>query len=52
MKLFQASSCSWISIVVVSLMGKAPNAELDSRFEQADKIYKRAMAEMKNTQLN
>ena len=38
---------SWISIVVVSLMGKAPEAEVVQRFEQADSMYKQAMAEMK-----
>jgi sodium/proline symporter len=30
-----------ISIVVVSLLGKAPNAAVTSRFEQADEIYTR-----------
>ncbi len=38
---------SWISIVVVSLMGKAPEAEVVQRFEQADSMYKQAMAEIK-----
>ena len=38
---------SWVSIVVVSLMGKAPEAEVIQRFEQADSMYKQAMAEMK-----
>jgi sodium/proline symporter len=32
-----------ISIVVVSLLGKAPNAAVTSRFEQADEIYAREM---------
>lgn len=32
-----------ISIVVVSLLGKAPNATVTGRFEQADEIYTREM---------
>ncbi len=32
-----------ISIVVVSLLGKAPNSTVTSRFEQADEIYTREM---------
>ena len=32
--------CSWIAIVVVSLLGKAPSHEVTDRFEQADQQYK------------
>lgn len=32
-----------ISIVVVSLLGKAPNPTVTGRFEQADEIYTREM---------
>ena len=35
--------CSFIAIVVVSLMGKAPGRDITDRFEQADRIYKDAM---------
>jgi len=31
--------CSWIAIVVVSLLGKAPTAEITTRFEQAERLY-------------
>lgn len=34
---------AFISIVVVSLLGKAPNANVTNRFEQADEIYAREM---------
>ena len=34
---------SLISIVVVSLMGKAPQAEVLARYDQAEEIYKREM---------
>ena len=39
---------SFISIVVVSLLEKAPSAEVVQRFEQADALYKKEMAELKN----
>ncbi|EQA8802248.1 sodium:solute symporter family transporter, partial [Acinetobacter baumannii] len=32
--------CAFISIIVVSLISKAPNSEVTGRFEQADKLYK------------
>lgn len=32
--------CSWIAIVVVSLLGKAPSHEVTDRFEEADQQYK------------
>lgn len=34
---------AFVSIVVVSLLGKAPNANVTSRFEQAEEIYARDM---------
>ena len=38
---------SFISIIVVSLLEKAPPAEVIQRFEQADELYKKEMAELK-----
>ena len=38
---------SFISIIVVSLLEKAPSPEVIQRFEQADELYKKEMAEMK-----
>ncbi|ENF1413086.1 sodium:proline symporter, partial [Acinetobacter baumannii] len=32
--------CAFISIIVVSLISKAPNSDVTGRFEQADKLYK------------
>ena len=37
---------SFVSIVVVSLLEKAPSHEVLQRFEQADKLYKKEMAEL------
>ncbi|WP_288687892.1 sodium/proline symporter PutP [uncultured Acinetobacter sp.] len=37
---------SWIGIVVVSLMGKAPSAEVTDRFEKAEAQYQKEMAEI------
>ena len=31
--------CSFIAIIVVSLMGKVPTAEITDRFEQAERLY-------------
>lgn len=31
--------CSMITIIVVSLMGKAPTEEITDRFEQAERLY-------------
>ena len=31
--------CSMLAIVVVSLMGKAPTAEITNRFEEAERLY-------------
>ena len=31
--------CSWIAIVVVSLLGKAPHTEITERFETAERLY-------------
>ena len=39
---------SFISIVLVSVLEKAPSAEVVQRFEQADALYKKEMAELKN----
>lgn len=39
---------SFISIIVVSLLGKAPEQEVIERFEKADAFYKSEMAELKN----
>ena len=39
---------SFVSIVVVSLLGKEPEKDVVERFEQADAFYKREMAELKN----
>jgi sodium/proline symporter len=41
-KLFQVSHLH-LSALVVSLLGKAPNANVTSRFEQAEEIYARDM---------
>ncbi|OTG64902.1 sodium/proline symporter [Acinetobacter sp. ANC 4470] len=38
---------SFISIIVVSLLEKAPSPEVIQRFEQADELYKKEMAELK-----
>ncbi|WP_173910833.1 sodium/proline symporter PutP [Acinetobacter sp. Marseille-Q1618] len=38
---------SFISIIVVSLLGKAPSNEVVERFEHADRLYKQEMQEMK-----
>lgn len=38
---------SFISIIVVSLLEKAPPTEVIQRFEQADELYKKEMAELK-----
>ena len=38
---------SFISIIVVSLLEKAPPPEVIQRFEQADELYKKEMAELK-----
>lgn len=38
---------SFISIIVVSLLEKAPPAEVIQRFKQADELYKKEMAELK-----
>ena len=38
---------STISIVVVSLLGKAPSKEVEERFELAETLYAQAMEEMK-----
>ena len=32
--------CAFISIILVSLISKAPNSDVTGRFEQADKLYK------------
>ncbi len=37
---------SWIGIVVVSLMGKAPSAEVTDRFEKAEAQYQKEMTEI------
>lgn len=37
---------SWIGIVVVSLMGKAPSAEVTDRFEKAEAQYQKEMSEI------
>lgn len=37
---------SFVSIVVVSLLEKAPSQEVLQRFEQADELYKKEMAEL------
>ncbi len=37
---------SFVSIVVVSLLEKAPSQEVLQRFEQADQLYKKEMAEL------
>lgn len=37
---------SWIGIVVVSLMDKAPSAEVTDRFEKAEAQYQKEMAEI------
>jgi len=37
---------SFVSIVVVSLLEKAPSHEVLQRFEQADQLYKKEMAEL------
>ncbi|MFX7306702.1 hypothetical protein ABTI71_19565, partial [Acinetobacter baumannii] len=34
---------AFISIVVVSLLTKAPNTTVTGRFEQADKLYKESV---------
>ena len=39
---------SFASIVVVSLLEKAPLQEVIQRFEQADELYKKEMAELQN----
>ncbi len=39
---------STISIVVVSLLGKAPSKEVEERFERAETLYAQAMEEMKH----
>ena len=39
---------STISIVVVSLLGKAPSKEVEERFELAETLYAQAMEEMKH----
>ncbi len=39
---------SFVSIVVVSLLEKAPSQEVIQRFEQADELYKKEMAELQN----
>ncbi|MDV2468200.1 sodium/proline symporter PutP [Acinetobacter chinensis] len=38
---------SFISIIVVSLLGKAPSAEVTERFEKSDALYKSEMAKLK-----
>ena len=35
--------CSMLAIIVVSLMGKAPSAEVTAKFEEADRIYKESI---------
>ena len=35
--------CSLIAIIIVSLMGKAPSAEVTEKFEEADRIYKESI---------
>lgn len=37
--------CSLVAIVGVSLLGKAPSADIQARFEQADQLYKQEMAD-------
>ena len=32
--------CSLITIVVISLLGKAPTQDITDRFEEADRVYK------------
>lgn len=39
---------SFVSIVVVSLLEKAPSQDVIQRFEQADELYKKEMAELQN----
>jgi sodium/proline symporter len=39
---------SFLSIVVVSLLEKSPSHEVLQRFEQADQLYKKEMAELQN----
>jgi len=39
---------SFMGIVVVSLLEKMPSQEVLQRFEQADDLYKKEMAELKN----
>ena len=34
--------CSLVTIIVVSLMGKAPSTQITARFDEADRIYKEA----------
>lgn len=40
---------SFVSIVVVSLLEKAPSQDVIQRFEQADELYKKEMAELQNS---
>ena len=35
--------CSLIAIIIVSLMGKAPSAEVTEKFEEANRIYKESI---------
>jgi Na+/proline symporter len=35
--------CSLLAIIIVSLMGKAPSAEVTEKFEEADRIYKESI---------
>ncbi|WP_180059530.1 sodium/proline symporter PutP [Acinetobacter sp. YH12128] len=35
--------CSLIAIIIVSLMGKVPSAEVTEKFEEADRIYKESI---------
>lgn len=42
---------AFISIITVSLMGKAPSQDVVERFEHADGLYKQAMQELKEPRL-
>lgn len=35
--------CSFIAIIAVSLMGKAPSKDITERFEEAERIYKESL---------
>ncbi len=35
--------CSFIAIIAVSLMGKAPGKDITERFEEAERIYKESL---------